>query len=116
MIGGYPQELIVSPHGDQLYIANEAGSVQTLDLASGTVVSTIPLLGGGGFAMARNPANGLLYVSTGYFSSTVWVIDPATPTIVRRIITGGVPRRIAFNAAGTVGIVANEANWVDFIR
>jgi len=116
VIGGYPQELIVPPHGDQLYIANEAGSVQTLDLASGTVVSTIPLPGGGGFAMARNPANGLLYVSTGYFSSTVWVIDPATPTIVRRIITGGVPRRIAFNAAGTVGIVANEANWVDFIR
>jgi hypothetical protein len=35
---------------------------------------------------------------------------------MREIVTGGIPRRIAFTADGSVGIVTNEGGWIDFIR
>lgn len=114
-VGGRPQELVLSPDGALLYIANEAGYVQIWDLAANAEADRIRLPGGGGFAMAQNPTNGRLYVSTGYFSRSVWVINPENGHIARHILTGGTPRRIAFTAAG-LGIVANEWGWVDYIR
>jgi YVTN family beta-propeller protein len=114
-VGGQPQELIVSPDGERLYVANEAGYVQIWNLSANREEDRVVLPGGGGFGMAQNPANGRLYVSTGYYSRSVWVIDPKEADITRRIFTGGTPRRIAFTAAG-LGIVPNEWGWVDFIR
>jgi hypothetical protein len=29
---------------------------------------------------------------------------------------GGRPRRVAFDALGSVALIANEAGWVDFVR
>jgi YVTN family beta-propeller protein len=114
-VGGRPQELVLSPDGTLLYIANEAGYVQVWDLAANAELRRVDLPGGGGFAMAQNPTNGRLYVSTGYFSRSVWVINPENGHIARHILTGGTPRRIAFTARG-LGIVPNEWGWVDFIR
>ena len=76
----------------------------------------IPLPTGGGFGLARSPANGLLYVSTSYIGSVVHVIDPVAGQIVRTIVVGGTPRYIAFTADGSVGIVPNEGGWVDYIK
>ncbi len=115
-IGGIPQALLVSANGSQLYVANEVGQLQIWNLASGTLVNGIPLPGGGGFSLARNPATGLLYVGTSYFGQRIHVIDPVSQTIVRTILTGGTVRRIAFLPDGSIGIAANEAGWVDFIK
>ncbi|MGH7528795.1 MAG: hypothetical protein ACREMN_00285 [Gemmatimonadales bacterium] len=115
-VGGIPQELIVSPDGERLYIANEAGKVQIWSLDNGTELASIALPGGGGFGMARHPGNGFLYVSTGYYSRTVWVVNPESEAIVRRIQTGGTPRRIAFDPGAQIGIVTNEYGWIDLIH
>jgi YVTN family beta-propeller protein len=113
-VAGVVQGLVVSQDGTELYVANETGVLQFWNIAAGTLVGSVPLSGGGGFALARNPANGLLYVSTSYYGQRVHVIDPTTRAVVRVIRTGGTPRRIGFTAAG-VGIVANEDGWVDVI-
>ncbi len=113
---GRPQGMLLSSSGTTLYLANEIGQLQFWDLTTGTLASSIALPGGGGFGMARSPANGLLYVSTSYIGSRVLVIDPTARQIVRTIATGGTPRRIAFTADGSVGIVANEGGWVDYIK
>lgn len=115
-MGGVPQEIVVAPDRNELYIANETGELQIWDLGHNTLVGTVPLRGGGGFGLAQNPANGLLYVSTGYYGNRVHVVDPLARTVVRVVYTGGVPRRIRFAASGNVGIVTNEAGWVDVIR
>jgi YVTN family beta-propeller protein len=115
-VGGTPQGLAIPPTGNDLYIANETGILQIWNLTTNALTGQVPLEGGGGFGIARNPANGLLFVSTSYYGSRVHVIDPGTRSVVRVIRTGGVPRRIAFTASGSVGIVANEGGWVDFIH
>jgi DNA-binding beta-propeller fold protein YncE len=108
---------VVAPGGATLYYADEAAScLQILDLASGTRSGFVPLPPAGGFGVARNPANGLLYVSTSYYGARVLVVDPVARQVVKTIVTGGVPRRISFTANGSVGIVANEGGWVDYIQ
>ncbi len=115
-VGGRPQGVVVSPDGGTLYLANEIGQLQFWDLSSGTLATAVLLPGGGGFGLARRPSDGRLYVSSSYIGRRVTVVDPSTRLIVDSIATGGVPRRVAFTADGSVGIVTNEAGWVDFIR
>jgi YVTN family beta-propeller protein len=50
------------------------------------------------------------------FQGEVVVVDRATRTVVQRIATGGVPRRIVFDQAGTLAVVANEQGYVTYIR
>jgi len=89
--------------------------VQFLDLATGTVTTTIALPGGGGFALALSDDGDDLYVSTGTASGKVWVIDPPERRIEHVIITGGVPRRIVIDRNGEGAVVANEDGFVDII-
>lgn len=115
-VGGRPQGMVVSQDGTTLYLANEIGQVQRWNLSTLQETGFIPLPTGGGFGLARSPANGLLYVSTSYIGSVVHVIDPVAGQIVRTIVVGGTPRYIAFTADGSVGIVPNEGGWVDYIK
>lgn len=119
-VGGKPQGLLVSPNGSELWLANEIGQFQAWNRTAGTLAGTVNLphpLGGtlGGFGIALNPANGYLYISMSYLGAAVAVVDPVTRTLKRTIAVGGTPRRISFNAAGSLGVVANENGWVDFI-
>lgn len=113
-LGGLPQDLVLSPNGQELYVANEAGEVQFITLATGSFTS-VTLPGGGGYGMARRSSNNLLYIS-GPGSGTMHVVDPVTRTVTRTFIVGGTPRRVAFNTSGSIGIVANEGGWVDFLK
>jgi YVTN family beta-propeller protein len=113
-LGGGPQGILVSPDGRELYVANENATLQFWNIAGDSLDAALPLAGGG-FGLARQPVTGRLYVGT-LGGGEVQVVDPATRTIVKAFPTGGVVRRIAFNAAGTLAVVANEAGWVDFIR
>jgi len=115
-VGGLPQDLALSGDGQRLYIANEMGYLQVWDIAGNREIRRIDLPGGGGYGMARSPNSGQLYVTTSYFSRTVWVINPETGHRIRRIVVAGVPRRVAFSAEGSHGIIPNEGGWIDLIR
>lgn len=118
-LGGVPQKIAISADGNTLYIANEAdrinGYVQFWDRINGTQIGgNIPLAGAFGYDIARRPTNGFLYVSTAY-SGRIYVIDPATRTIIYDVFPGGSTRTIIFDTNG-VAFVTNEAGWVDFLK
>ncbi len=113
-IGGTLQGIVVSPDEDELYVANEGGLLQVINLATGEAQSAGPgtdYL----FGLALSPDEKVLFgtrPSTGH----VVMIDRATRQVINTVSTGGTPRRIAFDLLGSVAVVANEAGWVDLIR
>lgn len=116
-VGGTPQKLVVSPNGNELWIANEAGYVQFWDIDTGLQIGTNLTLPSAGYGLAYRSSNGLLYATSAYFGGGyIYVIDPVARTLVHSTIVGGGTRHVAFSADGSVGIVANEGGWVDFLR
>lgn len=113
-VGGAPQGIVVSPDGKELYVANELSTLQFWNIAGDSLDASVALAGRG-FGLALRPSDGKLYVTT-LEGGEVQVVDPATHAIVRSINVGGIPRRIAFEVDGSIGVVANEGGWVDFIR
>jgi len=116
-VGGTPQKLAISPNGNTLYIANEAGYVQFWNRVTGVQIGTnVALSGALGYGVALRPTTGKLYVTTAYFGGgRIYVLDPGTRTIIDSVTAGGSTRRVIFDANG-VGFVPNENGWVDFIR
>jgi YVTN family beta-propeller protein len=115
-VGGVPQKLVVSPNGNELYIANEAGYVQFWDLDTGLQIGSNLALPSAGYGMARRPSNGLLYVTSAYYGGGyIHVIDPVSRTLVHSAVLGGATRHVVFSADGS-GLVANENGWVDFLK
>jgi DNA-binding beta-propeller fold protein YncE len=111
-VGGAPQAVAVSPAGDHLYIANEAGWLQIWDLTAGVASDSIALLGGGfGIGVTQD-----VVVVAESFGGHIEVFDRATGIRRSLLSPGGTPRRVATNNAGTVAAVANEGGWVDFIE
>ena len=113
-VGGHPQELVLSPGGTLLFVADEAGSVQIWSLRHGTKRGDIQVPGGA-FAMAVSPDWRQLYISSS-LGGAVYMIDWKTGATLKTVTTGGTPRRIAFSADGTSALVANEGGWVDYIQ
>ena len=113
-VGGLPQGIALSPDGSQLYVANQSGYVQFWSVTSNSSLGQTALPGRG-FGLARRPTDGYLYATT-LEAGQIVVIDPATRGVVRSINVGGIPRRIAFTTDGSIGVVPNEASWVDFLR
>jgi YVTN family beta-propeller protein len=113
-VGGHPQELVLSPGGTLLFVADESGSVQIWSLRAGKRRNEIAVPGGA-FAMAVSPDWRQLYISSS-LGGTVYLIDWKTGATLKTVTTGGMPRRIAFAADGATAVVANEAGWVDFIQ
>jgi YVTN family beta-propeller protein len=113
--GGLAQEVVVSSDGTELFVADQSlGKVDVFSLASGARLASIPV-GGNPWGMAITPDQRHLYVSL-IFQGQVAVIDRATRTVVQRIATGGMPRRIVFNQGGTLAVVPNEQGFVTYIR
>jgi YVTN family beta-propeller protein len=113
-VGGHPQELVLSPGGTLLFVADESGSVQVWSLREGTKRASINVPGGA-FAMAVSPDWRQLYISSA-LGGAVYLIDWKTGVSLKQVTTGGMPRRIGFAPDGTTAVVANEGGWVDYIR
>lgn len=113
-VGGIPQDLAVAKNGSELYIGNENGNLQVLNLASGQIVATVPLASGA-FGLALSPDQAQLYVGL-VFGGGVVVINRQTRQVVKTIPTGGIPRKIAFNGSGNTAVIANESGWADFVQ
>lgn len=113
-VGGHPQELVLSPGGTLLFVADETGSIQVWSLRDGLRRGIIAVPGGA-FAMAVSPDWRQLYVTSAQ-GGAIYLLDWKTGDLLKTVSTGGVPRRIGFAADGSMAVVANEGGWVDFIQ
>jgi YVTN family beta-propeller protein len=112
VLGGKPQDMALTRNGERLYVANESGSLDIIELATGVVRVRTPLPGGG-FGLALSPDEQQVYVGqpAGYLT-----ILGRNGQIEKTVDLGGMPRKIAFNARGNRVIVANEHGWVDVMK
>lgn len=109
------QGVAVAPDASELYVADQVGAhLEVVNLTSGAVTTSIPLPAHP-FDLELSPDGAKIWVGF-ETAGKVLEFDRTTRTLLRTIVTGGAPRRIAFNAAGTMAIIANEGGWVDFVK
>lgn len=109
-----PQGLVVAPNNAELYVANEAGYLQVVDLATGSITDQVSL-GAGAFGLAMTPDGQQLYAAlTG--AGQVAVIDRTSHAVLKTIGVNGAPRKIAFDPVGTTAAVTLDYSGVSFIK
>lgn len=111
--GGVAQELAISADRSELYVANEGlDRVEVWHLATGERSASIAVAGGP-FGLLLEPDGSHIWVTLAQ-ESRVAVIDRATRNVVDTFEVDGIPRRMAYDAAGKNVIVTNEWGWLDF--
>lgn len=113
VVGGRTQGIVVAPDGTELYVANEQGGLDVIDLATGNLAASLEL-GGPTFGLAITPDQGQLYVGL-VGAERVQVLDRVTLRVVRTIPTGGVPRCIAFDPRTRTALITNEGGWITVV-
>jgi WD40 repeat protein len=108
---GMVQATGVSANGNRLFIANESGEMGVWDLVAGTVLPSVKNVGNP-FGLSLSPDGSKIYLSG---SGVVRVLSASTLQVLTTFVTGGTPRAVAFNQAGTMAVSANQAGWVDFL-
>jgi len=106
--GPQPQEVIVTPDHNQLWVANEADSgIVIIDLASGSKIATVPNTPRA-FGMAITPDGAQVYV-TMFAVGTFSIVDVASRTVLKTTSGGfnSAPARIAFTADGSRAVIAD---------
>jgi DNA-binding beta-propeller fold protein YncE len=113
-VGGTPQEMALNRKGTRLYVANEAGYLNEIDLTTGQEAPHIPLQGGG-FGVGVTPDDGQAYV-TEPSAGVIQTITLQTRKIAKTFAVGGEPRRVAFSQQGHIAAATNAAGFITFIR
>jgi YVTN family beta-propeller protein len=116
---GYPQSLVLSPDGRELYVVYEGmyGTLRVWDTGSRAIIGEVQLSESGGLGLAISPDGAYLYASSSYIHpGAVYVIDAARRAVLHTIPVGGVPQRLAMSPDGTTLVVPNSSGWVDIIR
>jgi YVTN family beta-propeller protein len=113
-VGGTPQEMTLNRKGTRLFVANEAGHLDEIDLATGQSLPPIPLAAGG-FGVGVTPDDGQAFVTVPG-AGLVQVLSLQTRKLTRSLDVGGDPRRIAFSQQGHLAAVTNQAGYITFIR
>ena len=125
IVGGEPQGLALSPDGNELFLADEAGSgaINVLDLVRNVVEASIPSGAttsiGGPFGLAMSPDGSAVYVGviTSDGPGLIQVIDANSKMIARTIEScGRVPRRIAFGFSGGLAVITDESGCATFVE
>jgi YVTN family beta-propeller protein len=114
LVGGTPQDMAVNKKGNRLYVANEDGYLNEIDLLTGVSAPNIPLQGGG-FGLGVTPDDVEAYVAEPG-TGLVEVFGLQTRKLTRTIAVGGEPRRVAFSQQGKIGAISNMAGYVTFVR
>lgn len=113
VVGGQAQAMAVNEAGTELYVANEAGWVDVLNLESGSVTASLRLEAGG-YGLSLSPVEPTMFVTLPSLGR-VAVIDRTTLRLVHTIQTGGMPRHTRFANDGESVIIVNEGGWVDVL-
>ena len=114
-IGGTPQELALNRNGTRLYVANEEGHLDEIDLGTGQSLPPIPLPGGG-FGIGVSHNDGLALRDRPPPRSWSRSFPCRLASSAGTIHVGGEPRRIAFSQRGDIAAVTNQAGFVNFLR
>jgi YVTN family beta-propeller protein len=112
--GGAPQGLTTNKHGTELYVVNENAYVSLFDIASGALITTLPLTAGG-FGTGVTPDDNHLYL-TEPSAGIVQIVNLKTRKLKGTINVGGNPRRVAFSSTGNMGVVTNLSGYLSFIQ
>jgi YVTN family beta-propeller protein len=118
--GGRIQNLAVSRDGALLFATDiERSKLLVRDLSADGSAFLESAVGTprarNAFDVAVTPDNKQVFVTT-LADGKVFVFDRATRALLASVVTGGNARYVAFDAAGTTAVVANEAGWVNFVR
>jgi DNA-binding beta-propeller fold protein YncE len=113
-VGGVPQDMAVNRKGNRLYVANEIGVLNEVDLLTGVSAPDIPLKGGA-FGLGVTPDDGEAYLAEPG-TGLVEVFGLQTRRLSRTITVGGEPRRVAFSEQGRIGAISNMAGYITFVR
>jgi DNA-binding beta-propeller fold protein YncE len=111
---GTPQEMALNRKGTRLYVANEAGWLDEIDLASGDFKSSIPLQAGA-FGVGVTPDDSQAYLTLPSVG-LIQIFGLQARKLAKTIDVGGEPRRIAFSQQGRIAAVTNAAGFITFIR
>ena len=111
--GGQTQALAIAADCSELYVANESGGLDVVDLGRGVVIASLQL-DGPAYGLALTPDNAQLYIGL-VSRERVVVVDRASLRVTNTIGTGGLPREIAFTRSGDCALIANEGGWIDIV-
>lgn len=112
-VGGRPLGIVLSRDGLRLYCGNEEGWIDLIDLPTGKTIRRrleIPVA-----ELALVPDQSVVYASL-RTAGQVAMLDASNLATIGLLEPGGLPRHTAFDAAGKVAVIANEAGWVDLVR
>jgi YVTN family beta-propeller protein len=113
-LGGMTQGMVLAPDRSELYVVNEtANQLHVVTLSSGTATNVA--LEAGAHSIGLSADGTKLYVGL-LFAGKISVFNRAARTLARTVVTQGVVRWMAPDAARTRMVVVNEADWVDIVR
>ena len=112
-IGGVTQDLALGPKGNRLLVANEAGFITDLQLATGNMVHTNT--SGGAFGMVSRPLFDKAIMTIPYLAGQQNYVM-ATRLIKPMFAVGGEPRRVAVHGPSGTVVMTNVYGWVEFLR
>jgi DNA-binding beta-propeller fold protein YncE len=113
-VGGTPQGLALNRKGTHLYVGNEAGYLNDVDLATGQIGANITLTGGA-FGVGVTPDDNQAYIAIPS-QGKVQIFGLQNRRLVGSLSVGGQPRRIAFSQLGKIGAVTNANGFLSFVR
>ena len=113
-VDGVPQDVAVTRDGRRLFVSNEGGWIDVIDLQTGTIGEPVEL-DAGAFGMVITPDQSQLLVALSG-GSAVRVISTSSLATVKDITVGGLPRRIAIDRSGSRALVASENGTATIIR
>jgi len=104
-----------NPAGTRAYVTDQFGNaVSVIDVASKTLLATIPL-GDGGFNLGVTPDGSRVYATTA--TGSVYVISAAADAIVDSMRVGSASNGVAFSPdGGTVYISSRDAGTITAFR
>jgi DNA-binding beta-propeller fold protein YncE len=106
--------LALNRKATHLYVGNEQGYLNDIDLRAGTIGANIPLAGGA-FGIGVTPDDNQAFIAIPS-RGLVQVFTLQTRKLSAGINVGGDPRRLAFSQTGKIGAVTNQAGYITFIR
>ena len=113
-LGGTTQGLALNRKGTHLYVANQDGYLNDVDLTTGATGANIPL-DGVAFGVGVTPDDNEAWITLP-LNGKVQIYNLTQRRITGTLELGGEPRRIAFSRQGKIGALTDFAGSIFFVR